>query len=296
MTKNLKGYFFVLLGATLIGSVGVLVRAIYQYETDPIKVVTYRVIIATLLLFGTFALFNPEKLKIKLKDLPFFALYGFLSVGITYTLFFYAVKYTTIGTAVIFADTYPAWVLFLSLCFLNERLTKQKIVALLLTLCGTLLVAQIHNPSALKFNLRGAVYGLLSGLGLASYTLFGKRATFKYDSGTVVSYALFFGALFLLFFRNPVTLIYSNYPRITWLWIFTLAIVPTIFGYFLYIKGLKHLESSKAVIISTWDVVVALILAYIIFDEKLIPIQILGAIMIFTGILIIKRKEKTEGE
>lgn len=90
MTRELKGYFFILLGATLLGSIGVLGRAIYQYEPDPIKVVTYRGIIAAILLIGALAIFSPEKLKLKLKDLPFFAIYGFLSVTMTFILFFYA--------------------------------------------------------------------------------------------------------------------------------------------------------------------------------------------------------------
>jgi drug/metabolite transporter (DMT)-like permease len=293
MTRDLKGYFFILLGATLLGSIGVLGRAIYQYEPDPIKVVTYRGIIAAILLIGTLAIFSPEKLKLKFKDLPFFALYGFLSVSMTFVLFFYAIKYTTIATATILAYTYPAWVLLLSSFFLNERITQQKIVALLLTFCGCLLVAQISNPSVLKFNSKGIIYGLFSSLGLASYTLFGKKATFKYDSWTVVSYAMCFGAFFLLFFRNPLTLINLNYPGIIWLWIFTLAIVPTILGYSFYTRGLKYLEASRAGIVATWEVVVATALAFIIFGEKLSLIQILGAVLIFWGIFIIKKRRNT---
>jgi len=292
MTKGLKGYFFVLLGATLLGSIGVLGRAIYQYEPDPIKVVTYRGIIAALLLFGIFVLFNPEKLKLKLKDLPFFAIYGFLSITMTFILFFYAIKYTTVAMATILIYTYPAWVVLLSLFVLNEKLDKQKVVALLLTFSGCLLVVQIFNPTVLKFNLKGIIYGLFCGLGAASYTLFGKKATFRYDSWTVVSYAFGFGALFLLFFRDPLTLLNPDYPKITWLWIFTLAIVPTLLGYSFYTKGLKYLEASRAGIIATWEVVVASTLAFIIFGEKLTLIQILGAALIFWGIFIIKKRKK----
>ncbi|MDH4222475.1 MAG: EamA family transporter [candidate division Zixibacteria bacterium] len=292
MPKNLKGYFFVLLGATLLGSIGVLGRAIYQYEPDPIKVVTYRGIIAAVLLITTLAIFRPEKLRLKLKDLPFFAVYGFLSVTMTFILFFYSIKYTSVAMATILIYTYPVWIVVLSFIILKEKINRQKIPALLLAFSGCLLVTQIYNPSLLNFNQRGIVYGLLCGLGAASYTLFGKKATSKYDSWTVVSYAFGFGTLFLLFFRNPLTLFDFTYPKITWLWIFTLALVPTILGYSFYTRGLLYLEASKAGIIAIWEVVVASFLAYAIFDEKLTLIQISGAILILWSIIILKKKDR----
>lgn len=292
MTKDFKGYFFVILGATLLGSIGILGRLIYVYEPDPIKVVTYRGIIASIFLFGSLALFNFKKLKIKISDIPFFAVYGFLSVTLTFILFFYAIKYTTVAVATILIYTYPAWVLVLSMFILDEKLDRNKIIALLLTFSGCMLVIQVYNPSVLKFNLKGIIYGLLCGLGAASYTLFGKKATFKYDPQTVVSYALGFGALFLLLFRPPQTLLQESYPTVAWLWIFTLAIVPTLLGYSFYTKGLKYLEAGKAGIIATWEVIVASFLAFIIFNEKMTLLQISGALLIFWGIFIIKRKEK----
>jgi drug/metabolite transporter (DMT)-like permease len=292
MTKDLKGYFFVLLGATFLGSIGVLGRLIYQYEADPIKVVTYRAIIAAILLIGTTALFSPEKLKLKSKDLPFFAIYGFLSVTVTFILFFYAIKYTTVAMATILVYTFPVWVLLLSLFFLNEKLDKGKLLALFLTFFGCILLVQIYNPISLKFNLKGILYSLFCALGAASYTIFGKKATFSYDSRTVVSYALGFGALFLLFIKGPPTLLNPDYPKTAWLWIFALAIIPTILGYSFYTQGLKYLEASRAAIVATWEVVVASFLAFLIFGEKLTLVQILGAVLTFCGIFIIKKKGK----
>ena len=292
MTKELKGYLFILLGTTFLGSIGVLGRLIYQYEADPIKVVAYRAVIAAVLLIGTTALFSPEKLKIKLKDLPFFAIYGFLSVTVTFILFFYAIKYTTVAMATILVYTFPVWVLLFSLFFLNEKLDKEKVVALLSTFFGCMLLVQIFHPSALRFNSKGILYSLFCAFGAGSYTIFGKKATFSYNSQTVVSYALGFGALFLLFLSRPLTLLSPDYPKTAWLWIFILAIVPTIFGYSFYTKGLKYLEASRAAIVATWEVVVASFLAFIIFGEKLTLIQILGAALIFCGIFIVKKKAK----
>ncbi|KPL02024.1 MAG: hypothetical protein AMJ90_07010 [candidate division Zixibacteria bacterium SM23_73_2] len=289
MNEDLKGYFYIIFATTLLGSIGVLGKLIYQYEPDPIKVVTYRAVIASVLLFVTIAFLDRKKLKIKTSDIPFFASYGFLSVTITFILFFYAIKYTTVAIATILIYTFPAWVLILSIFILNEKLDKNKIIALILTFLGCVLVIQVYDPAALKFNLKGIIYGLICGLGAGSYTLFGKKATFNYDSQTIVTYAFGFGALFLLLFCPPNTLFEKSYPATAWLWIFTLAIVPTIFGYSLYTRGLKYLEAGKAGIVATWEVVIASLLALVIFGEKLTLWQILGALLIFLGIFVIKR-------
>jgi drug/metabolite transporter (DMT)-like permease len=257
MTRNFKGYLLVLSATTLLGSIGVLGKLIYHYEPDPIKVVTYRGVIAATLLIGILALFNLKKLRIEFSDIPFFAVYGFLSITLTFILYFYAIKYTSVAMATILIYTFPAWVLFLSVLVLNEKLNKYKIQALLLTFSGCVLVTQIYDQNFFNLNLKGIIYGLSCALGAALYTILGKKALSKHDPFTVVAYALGFGALFLLFFREPKVLLSLNYPLLAWLWIFALAIVPTLLGYSLYTRGLNYLEASRTGIVATWEVVVA---------------------------------------
>jgi len=290
MKKNIKGYLYVLLGATFLGSMGVLGKLIYRYEPDPVIVVTFRALIASVLLIGLVAFFDPSKLRIRKTDIPFFALYGFLSVTMTFMLFFYSIKYTTVAVATILLYTYPAWVLFLSIFALNEKLNKNKIIALLLTFLGCVLVTQLHNQEFLDLNSKGIIYGVICGFGASLYTIFGKKALLKYNPFTVVTYALGFGALFLLFFRGPKVLLSVNYPLLAWVWVFALAIVPTLLGYSFFTRGLNYLEASRTGIVGTWEIVVASGLAFIIFSERLAFSQILGALLILWGIFVISRR------
>jgi DME family drug/metabolite transporter len=86
-------------------------------------------------------------------------------------------------------------------------------------------------------------------------------------------------------------LLNPDYPGIAWVWIFALAIIPTLLGYSFYTKGLKYLEASRAGITATWEVVVASVLALIFFGEKLTPVQISGAVLILWGIFILKKRK-----
>lgn len=288
MKKETKGYLFVILGASFLGTIGILARLIYVHEPDPLTVVTFRALIAFLLLF-LFAIFvNPDWLRIKKRDFLFFGIYGLLSVSLCFLLFFCALKYITVATATILLYTYPAFVVLLSRFFLGEEFTRAKILALLLTFCGCVLVIQVYDPAEFKLNLKGIIYGLGAGLGAGLYSIFGKKGVARYSSFTVVTYALGFGSFFLLLMRGTRNLLSVNYPMVTWFWIFALALFSTLVGYSLYTRGLQYLEAGRAGIVATWEVVVASVLAFIIFGESLSAFQILGASLIFAGIVIIR--------
>ena len=271
-----------------MGTIGIFGRLIYLHEPDPLTVVTFRAIIAFLLLFLTTILLNPDALRIRKSDFIYFAVYGLLSITLCFLLFFYAIKFTTIATATILLYTYPAFIVILSTFFLKEELTRTKLLALLLTFLGCILVIQVYDPAELKLNLKGIIYGLGAGLGAGLYSVLGKKAMERYSPLTVVTYALGFGSFFLLIARGVRPLYSVNYPTMTWIWILALAILSTLLGYLIYTRGLKYIEASRAGIVATWEVVVASFLAFIIFGETLSLLQIFGALFIFLGIFTIR--------
>jgi DME family drug/metabolite transporter len=288
MRREAKGYLFVVVGATFLGTIGIAARFIYQQEPDPLTVVTYRALIAFLALLVVAIVVNPNWLRIRKKDFLFFAVYGLLSVTLCFLLFLYAIKFTTVATATILLYTYPAFIVVLSRLFLGEQFTKAKILALLLTFLGCVLVIQAYNPAAFKPNLRGVIYGVGAGVGAGLYSVFGKKGVSRYSSFTVVTYALGFGSFFLILIRGTRTLVSVSYPAITWMWIFALAILSTLVGYSFYTKGLRYLEAGRAGIAATWEVVVASALAFVIFGETLTYLQILGAVLVLAGIVVVR--------
>lgn len=288
MKRETKGYLFVILGATFLGTIGITARFIYQHEPDPLTVVTFRALIAFLLLLVYAILVNPNWLRIRKKDFLFFAVYGLISVSLCFLLFFYAIKYTTVATATILLYTYPAFVVVLSRLFLGEEFTRAKTLALLITFLGCVLVIQVYDPNAFRPNLKGVIYGLGAGLGAGLYSIFGKKGVARYSSFTVVTYALGFGSFFLMLIRGTRNLVSVSYPTMTWLWIFALAFFSTLVGYSFYTRGLRYLEAGRAVIVATWEVVVASVLAFMIFGETLTFLQILGAALVLSGIVVVR--------
>lgn len=289
MLKETRAVISVLTGATLLGSLGAWGRLVFRYEPDPMLVVTWRALIGAAGLAAVLALLRPDLLRIRPRDTVFFVAYGFLGVTLNFWFYFSAVKFTTLAIAITLLYTYPAFVALLSALFLGERLTASKWGAVALTLTGSALVAQIHEADLFRVNLRGILFGLLTGLSMAAYSIFGKRALARYASWTVVFYAFTAGGLFLAVMSGPGLGRASGYPALAWVWIFALAIIPSLGGYALYTLGLRDLPASRASVIATWEVVTAAFLGWLLFNEHLAPIQILGAALVCFGIGWIQR-------
>jgi drug/metabolite transporter (DMT)-like permease len=291
MPKETRAIITVLAGATILGSMGVWGRAIFRFESDPMTVVAWRALIGAVFLAVVLSLTRPHLLRICPRDIPFFALYGFIGVTTNFWAYFSAIKFTTLAVAITLLYTFPAFVVLLSAVFLGERLTRAKLGAVAITLLGSGLVAQIHEAEWLRLNLRGILFGLLAGITAASYSIFAKRALGRYAPWTVVLYAFSAGGLFLAVMSGSRLLRAVEYPGLGWLWILGLALVPSLGGYTLYTLGLRDLPASRASIVATWEVVTAAFLGWLIFREHLTTAQFVGAALVCIGIGWIQRSE-----
>lgn len=291
MSPPIRATMAVLIGATLLGSMGAWGRAVYRFEGDPMVVVTWRAVIGVVVLAAVLAATRPALLRVPLSAIPFFLAYGFFGVTLNFWAYFSAVKYTTLAVAITLLYTYPMFVTLFSAVFLEERLTRTKLAAATLTVLGSALVAQIHEAEFLRLNLRGILFGLLTALSMAVYSILGKRAVARYAPWTVVLYAFTGGGVFLAVGSGPRLLAAADYPLVAWLWIVGLALIPSLGGYALFTLGLRDLPASQVSVIATWEVVTAAFLGWLFFGEHLTAVQVAGAALVCTGIAWIQRAE-----
>jgi DME family drug/metabolite transporter len=279
------GYLLAVVAAVLWATLGILGKFLYRYGADPLTVVTIRAIIAFATLATILAVVDRRLLRIRRRDIPFFALYGLVGVTFNYASYFYALRWTTVTTAVILLYTYPALVTLLAALFLAERLNWMKGLVLVLTFIGCFLVAQGYDSTALRLNLYGILFGLGAGATAAVYSLFGKKALQRYDSWTAVCYAFGFGALFLVILRSPQAILTVNYPWPAWVAILALAWFPTLLAYALFTTSMKYIEASKASMTATLEPVAASLLAYLFLGEVMEWPQLVGAGLVLGGIV-----------
>ncbi len=296
-----KGYALVVAGAVCLGMLGIVGRILYAEIDTPVTLVQYRAFFGTGVLFLVMFLFATPALAIERRDLPFFALYGLLSIGLNSLCYFSAIQKIGISLAVVLLYTYPIFLMILSLFILKEPLTGIKIFALLVSLAGVVLLVAHGGVWDNRVSRSGVFYGLGAGFFSALYSLFGKKALVKYSPATVLFYALLFGSLFFLFWGILGGGLRTHFSLRTWFWLFVLGVGPSLLGYFLYTMGLEYVEASRAGIVANVEVLAAVLGAFVFFDEHLATRQVLGGALVLSGAVGVqweemKRREGKGGE
>ncbi len=286
-----KGYALVIAGSVCLGMLGVVGRILYTQIDTPITLVQYRAFFGTAVLFGALFIFYRPLLVIRRHDVLFFALYGLLSIGLNSFCYFSAIQQIGIGPAVVLLYTYPVFLMILSVFFLKEPLTGIKVLALLASLAGVILLVAHGGLWLSRVSRTGILYGLGAGFFSALYSLFGKKALVRYRPATVLFYALFFGSFFFLCWGLSVGRLQTRFSPRTWFWLFVLGVGPSMLGYFFYTAGLKYVEASRAGIVANVEVPAAVLGALIFFNEHLTAFQVLGGALVLSGAVGVQWEE-----
>lgn len=290
MNRSLKGYLLVLSAGVMFATTGIFFRFIMANSTfGPPAIAASRATLVTLALVIFLGLFRRPLLAIKRRDLPFFALFGLIGIAGMHTFLVYAVQLSTVAVAIMLNYTAPLFAALISWRFLGERMTKGKIVALVVAFAGCVFVARAYDLAQLQVSWVGLAAGIGSGFTWGMYSILGRKATMNYSPWTSLMYTMGFGAIFLWLFETPYGMVpYLDFPLATALLIIV-ALVPTLFAYLAFTTGLKHLPASEACLIATIEPVVAAILAFLILGETLEPPQILGGALVIAGIVTLQR-------
>jgi DME family drug/metabolite transporter len=272
-----RGYLFVFLAASMWGTLGIFATYIYRYGVDPFTMVFWRVLFALIILGSYIALFLREN-PFTRQRIGFYAIYGFVGVFAFYTLYFYTVEISSVGFAVLLVYTAPAFSVVLGRMIFREPLTSEKIMALLMVLAGVFLVA--GNVELPVSNL-AIVTGIATGFTYSLYGILAKFGVRRERPERVLFMTLFFGLLYLMPFSK------FSVPLGAIPYLLGLAFFPTFLGYVLYNYALKEVEVSRASIVATVEPVVAIVLAYVLFGQRLSWIQLIGGTLIVGASILI---------
>ncbi len=285
-----RGPLLVAGAAGLWGSLGLVFKYLMStYPLSPQNIGFFRAFVGFVVMLFLLGVRRRDLLRVSWRDFPFFAAYGFVAITIFFIVYPAAVQATTVSVAAVLLYTAPAFVTVLAWRLFGEALTAHKIAALLLTFLGCVLVARAYDPNALRLNGWGIFLGLASGFTYGTYSIFGKVGLRRYNSWTVMTYALGFGAIFLLPLQPLGKL--SQLLRSSWeagILVLTMGIVHTAGAFGLYTAGLSLIPASAASIIATLEPVVAAVLSFWLLGERLSPAQLIGGGAIIAGVVILQ--------
>ena len=296
-----RGYSIALVSAIILSTTAIFIRHLTQtYHMPALVLACWRDGFVALSLLLALGIIRPALLRAPRQHLRYLVLYGLVLAGFNalWTLSV-AINGAAIATVLVYCSA--GFTALLGWWLLKERLGWGKLLAVLLSLGGCVLVAEALNPAAWQTNLAGILTGVLSGLGYAVYSLMGRSASQRgLDPWTTVFYTFGLAALFLLFFNllpgglipgaaaRPADMLWLGQEWAGWGILFLLAAGPTVVGFGLYNTSLSYLPSSVANLVVTSEPVFTAVLAYFLFGERLNGVQIAGSLMILAGVVFLR--------
>ena len=249
-------------------------------------IVAIRAALTAAVLFLCLLIYKRQLLVIKLRDIWCFIGTGVLSIVFFNYCYFRAMTLIPLSIAAILLYTAPAFVLLMSAVLFKEKITKRKVMVLIVTILGCAFAAGITGSTG-PVSFIGIVYGIGAGIGYALYSIFGRYAINKgYGSMTISFYTFLCAAVAAVPFANigKITCIGINDGKMVWFYI-VFAIMSTVLPYILYTKGLSGMENSTASVIASIEPVTATVIGWIMFDEILDIIQIVGIVLVIGAVV-----------
>ena len=284
--SDVAGLLAVLLAAACWGTSGLFVQWVAtDTEVTALALAFWRDVTTFILLLAGLALVRPSWLRVRRADLRWLIALG-ASLGTFHVFWNLAVFLNGVAVATVQQAAMPAIVTVVAWLIWQERLTWSKIVAILLTFLGTVLVSGLDVLGRAELSWGGLLIGLGTPVTYAAWNLFGKKVRERYNPATALTYAFGFGALVLLPFQffTPQPWPPSSSAL---LWFAGLIIVATIVPFTVYLFALGRLPASVATILAMSEIAFVAIYSYVLLDERLTASQILGAILVVSGVLFL---------
>ena len=205
-----------------------------------------------------------------------------------YNLFFFnGLTLVGAGRASLIIALNPVFITLASALIYKEQLPARRIIGILLSLTGAIIVITQGRPLAIFGTGIGRGELLIFGcvLSWTLYSVIGKTAMRGLSPLVAVCYSSVAGTLLLL----PVALQHgsfseaSNYPPAAWLSIAYLGMFGTVIGFLWYFQGIQLLGPSRAAVFINFVPVNGVLLATLILGEPLTLSLLLGGALVVTG-------------
>lgn len=259
----------------------------------PFAFVILRVAGATIL-FWLFGLFFKSE-KVEKKDYLQFFYAAIFGVAINMLLFLKGLEFTTPIHASAIVTSTPIIILILSSFFLKERVTKLKILGVLLGFCGAIVLTIYgKSPRAADNVVLGNTFIFLNAISYSIYIILIKRLTAKYHPFTFIKWLFLFGMFLVLPFG------YHEFTEIQWETFtpyITFSVVFVIVGatFATYILNPLALTKLKASTVGTFiylQPVIAGLFAIIMGVDSVNIVKIVAMLLIFGGVYLVSFKPK----
>jgi drug/metabolite transporter (DMT)-like permease len=292
-----KGFIMVLVAATLWGVSGSVAQVLFhQYGIEAGWLVTVRMTMSGLLLLACAVYGSGPRHVISIwknrRDAWGVILFAFLGlIGVQYT-YFASIQYGNAAAATILQYIAPVFVaLYLALRYRRPP-NAFEVVSTVLAVGGTFLLITDGHWTSLSISPKAAIWGIVSAVALAFYTLYPGELLRRYGSATVIGWAMFIGGIEMSVVTRP-WVIHTSMSLLTVGLISFVVIFGTLIPFYLYLASLRYMSGQETSVIACAEPLSAAIVGVLFLHVQFGAIAMAGGSCILLSMMILAKKGQT---
>ncbi len=266
------GLFFVIAGAILWGVGGtVSQKLMHHYDADSAWLVNIRLLVAGPLLLLLQAFLKDRRQIIGIwrdrSTAPMLVLYGLAGMLAVQYTFMTSIRYGNAAVATLLQYLAPIVTLLYFLLRKRQAPTRRELFAAGLALAGCFLLLTNGSLSSLSVPAAAVVWGLLSAVAAAFYTLAAVPLLRRYDSLVVVGWAMTIGGLALSAIRPPWNSPWPPLDTAGYGYLAFVLIFGTTLAFWFYIESLRGLPPQESILLGSLEPLAAVLTTVIWLRE-----------------------------
>ncbi len=259
---------------------------------SPLTFNTLRFGVATVVLLLVMRL-RGESFRIRRQDIIPVILLGFSGHTLYQALFINGMALTTPAVAALLMGTSPLFVAIYGYLLGIERARPIVVAGIVVSFIGVLLliIGGQGEISLQSGTLLGDLLILVAAMMWAGYTLGGKPLLGRYSPLKLNALTMIPGTLILVLISTP-QVSGQDWGAVTpgaWAALAYSTTFAVVVAYVLWYTSVQRVGSARTAIYSNLTPVVATLASWLLTGERLAPLQLIGAVVVITGILLTRR-------
>ena len=250
---------------------------------------SYRYLVALLFMVPILLVKDPKAFKVTKKQLFQLSLLGATGIFAYSFFFFTGLRMVKASHGALIVALNPVLVMLISSSIGKERISRIKIIGLLLSITGTaIVIARGDLLDLFTMFTWGDAFMLGCPISWALYTYFAKDALKFATPLQASTWAIVIGLAMILFFVP-----FETYPTkvdwTIWLAIVYLGICGSVLGFVWYYEGIKEIGPVKTSVFNNLIPIFAVMFSVVLLDETIHAYMWYGSALVISGVYIINK-------
>lgn len=276
---------------------GVAAKVLREADMDAFRLTQIRSTGAALILLTFAFIKGKDQLYARRDELKDLILFGIIGVSAVTSFYFFALKYLFVSVALIIEFTATIWIALYLRFIKKKHISPIMWLGIVFAFSGLVLVSQIWSSSTL--HPIGVAVAFADAFALAYYFLTADRLTQTRSSLSLMTWgigvAAIFWAIILPWWNFPFEYLtdtyslsgnLSEYSAPGWALILWIIIIGTVIPYLLTVTGIRELSAGTSSVIGMIEPIFAGVIAWILLNEALSEIQLIGCAVVLFGIYL----------